>query len=278
MFFAPLFASLLALPQPGSARDVPTRAGCERDEAAAALPIEVDQEMRIVNVDPESPVSNTLLRAGDYLEAVDDVRVMNRDQLSEILASRCPGQRTKLMITGEDGPQEIIIAFERGEILAPPIAPFELNRREEARELVLRAETIKPKAEVERWYGWQTLLTDAGTVAILALAASNESGELLGAFFVSYGFSPAIVHLANGNYVGMGASLAGRVGIPLTSALLFGTVGCLGDGDCDRGEVISQRAVMILMGTVLGMVGATIFDAAALAWSKEEFESGLELN
>lgn len=250
MFFAPLFAALLALPPPGSARDVPTRTECSRDEVAAVLPREF-AEREVV--------------------AVEGIRVHDKAQLDELIAQRCPGQRISIMVIGASGPEELSLVLERGaELPRAPAFQVEEKEREEARALVLTKTSPKPEP-VERWYGWQTLLVDLGTVLVAGVGAGTGSGELGYLFLGGYFFGPSIVHAAQGNYLGILASVGGRVVIPLGSGLLVSTTLCVVQ-ECSSGDIINERGAYALLGGFLGMLASVAFDAAVLAWVEEDQE------
>jgi hypothetical protein len=119
-----------------------------------------------------------------------------------------------------------------------------------------------PAADDDKhWYGWQTMLADAGTASIVIVAVKlNLSGNgvayLGAALFAASG--PAI-HFSHGrNGTGL-LDLLLRVGLPLGSALGFGLVTSTSScSECFLGGAV--------FGLGLGVVGASILDATLLSW------------
>lgn len=102
-----------------------------------------------------------------------------------------------------------------------------------------------------RWYGWQTLLSDAS--AVLLTGASAEVGLGL------YVLGGPIVHWSHGN-TGRGfASLSLRVGAPLALGALF-VATCEPEEEADFGCMGSA-----LLGASLGIVAAIAIDASVVA-------------
>lgn len=111
-------------------------------------------------------------------------------------------------------------------------------------------------ARADRWYGWQTLSTDAFAYTATMAGAKWESREggspgdgwlHLGIGVVTYVVAPPVIHLAHGEYARAGWSLGRRIGLPLAGGAI-GYVMML-PFDCDSCETA---------GGVLGFVGGTV--------------------
>ncbi len=112
-----------------------------------------------------------------------------------------------------------------------------------------------------RWYGWQTLIVDGGWIVggpvVTAVTPAAGGALLLGGYLVG----PPIVHWAHGN-IGRGfADLGIRLGAPI----VLGTIGYYAlhkEGEFFDGSGLAGIAV----GGLLGILGAIVIDAAALAY------------
>lgn len=131
---------------------------------------------------------------------------------------------------------------------------------------------MTPAAPVqERWYGWQTLLADAGaitlTIALTTNADERDDAAVIGAFVIgasAFALGGPIVHGAHGHWGKAGVSLALRVGL----SLIGGAIGAaIGADSCSQyvydheGCAIGYGAV----GLIAGGTAAVIVDAAVLA-------------
>ncbi|MBS2013935.1 MAG: hypothetical protein JST00_13680 [Deltaproteobacteria bacterium] len=117
-----------------------------------------------------------------------------------------------------------------------------------------RAEPPSEPPTETRWYGWQTLLVDASTVAV-AFAAEHPAPPAL--VFVS---GAPIIHLLHGRPEAAGMSVALRTLVPAVAALpgLVWMAGCEGWG-CVPGVLTA------VAGAGAGGLAALIVDAAVLA-------------
>jgi hypothetical protein len=137
---------------------------------------------------------------------------------------------------------------------------------------------VADKAPAETvWYGWQTLTTDAASLALagLSLASDGPGSERVFGVTAASAFvlGAPIVHAAHGN-LGRGVgSLALRVGMPalglvvgvlVGSALPTSNTGTFSDLD----NAVSNIAYGVLVGTLVGAAGASAIDAGALAREK----------
>ena len=109
-----------------------------------------------------------------------------------------------------------------------------------------------------RWYGWQTLISDGTSLLLVPLLGTRiASGETVAYVAVGgYLLGAPVVHLAHGRPGMAAASLGLRVVMPLAGALVgAGLERCRGDL-CGLGGA--------LVGGALGVISATVIDAAAL--------------
>jgi hypothetical protein len=118
-----------------------------------------------------------------------------------------------------------------------------------------------------RWYGAYTLATDGAALGLaLGGAALDRNGEaLLAASVGGYLLGGPIVHLAHGNPGRSLLSLGTRAGLPVVLAFAGVAVAGCGEGDgdfCGYGQA--------LLGFGVGMVGAVVIDAAAIARDEVE--------
>ena len=120
----------------------------------------------------------------------------------------------------------------------------------------------------ERWYGYQTLLADAGALAVLvAGVAAHDRGTgqgiqiAAGAVYVVGG---PLVHLAHGRAQASLGSLGLRVGVPLAGGLIGIGVAALAPDD-DGDEYVVGTA----LGVLGGAAGAVALDAMLVAWERD---------
>ena len=106
---------------PAQAKTTTIVRGNDNHSAATAIPylgVQLTSEMRIGQVDLESPASRNGLRAGDLLISIDDKEISNLGGFRDALMQRAPGDKIKLKIKREKNEQEFSIA------LAPISSPF----------------------------------------------------------------------------------------------------------------------------------------------------------
>jgi hypothetical protein len=121
-----------------------------------------------------------------------------------------------------------------------------------------------------RWYGWQTLLSDAGAISILALGSSVDSrdGTLARALQIagaaSYLFGAPAIHWLHSRPSKALASAGLRLGAPAVTGLVGYGVGALACGKNNDSEAPCS-AVFGGVGLVLGFAAAITIDAAVLA-------------
>jgi hypothetical protein len=113
----------------------------------------------------------------------------------------------------------------------------------------------EPTPTKTKWYGWQTLIADGGTVA-----ATYVTGNPF-VFLGGYTLGAPIVHWAHGNVLNGFASLGVRIVAPIIAGFVAGSL--------DRGGVpdgrVNERAIGV--GLLGGGLFASMFDAVVLARS-----------
>ena len=108
------------------------------------------------------------------------------------------------------------------------------------------------------WYGWQTLLVDAGSLVLMPLA---------GVGIVTYAVGPSIVHAAHGRAGAALGSILLRVSMPLVLAVVgVGIGGAATPSNQNYNGVAPAPILGGLTGLVLGVLGAMAIDGAVFAW------------
>ena len=122
------------------------------------------------------------------------------------------------------------------------------------------------------WYGWQTLVADALSIAVIAAGGAADESQVVGGGIGAFLLATPIIHMAHGN-VGQGfGSIGIRLLLPLTAfgiGALAGLIGTAGDSVSDTGEDVLRGA---FYGLLVGVAGCAIIDAAAFAYTKEKVE------
>jgi hypothetical protein len=125
-----------------------------------------------------------------------------------------------------------------------------------------------PAPAESSWYGWQTLIVDAGSVAVAALGWEKQALSAVGVG--GYLLGGPIVHAVHGR----GISAAGSLGLRLAAPLVGAVIGYeAGGGACQRAKETDRTdpadglgaAFGALAGASVGVLGAIILDAALLA-------------
>jgi hypothetical protein len=116
-------------------------------------------------------------------------------------------------------------------------------------------------ASPRRWYGWQTLLTDAAALAlgwpgVSTASESRVSGAVVVMTGATYLLGGPVVHVAHGN-MGTGVGSLALRGAPL-ALMAPAYLGCNG----------IECAFPFLLGGWLGIVAAVTLDAAVLAYDE----------
>jgi hypothetical protein len=116
----------------------------------------------------------------------------------------------------------------------------------------------EPDEGGSRWYGWQTLAVDGGTLALLLTAGAADSEPLVWGGVSTYLAGPMVVHLAHCRPIRGLGSLALRAGLPVAGVVIAKDIG----GPCGDFGCLGEAAV----GAAAGVVSAVILDSAVLAW------------
>lgn len=134
-------------------------------------------------------------------------------------------------------------------------------------------EADKPQTETKRWYGYQTLATDAGALALLGLAIAADDGStsqvgFLAASGATFVGAPAVVHGLHGNPGRAVGDVALRLFTPPITMVVGGLIGV---ATADRGDGFEALGGLLIGGTigfVGGIAGCMALDAAVLAYEK----------
>jgi hypothetical protein len=131
------------------------------------------------------------------------------------------------------------------------------------------ARRLAPPEPASRWYGWQTLASDALSVSTVFLGAGVGSAPLAASGVVGFALIPPILHETKGN-IGEGfASFSMRV---ISVGLLVGGAWACQERN-RRDSVDDGYAAMCVFGTIVGIIGlptAIIVDASELAYEDVE--------
>jgi hypothetical protein len=114
----------------------------------------------------------------------------------------------------------------------------------------------------KRWYGWQTLLVDASASATGLLVYGGRDSDLTRGLVttgVIYGFGGPIVHFAHRNPGRAAGSFALRLVLPVLGAIVGYSA-----SSCSHLNCGDQSGT----GLLVGMVTASVVDAAALSWAE----------
>jgi hypothetical protein len=140
-----------------------------------------------------------------------------------------------------------------------------------------RAESLSAgnTAGAERWYGWQTLLTDVGSLSLVGIGAavtdsSASRGKAVAITLsavgaIGYALGGPIVHFENGQKSNAIASLALRAGLPVGGALAGYLVG-LGSCTAHDDSGVPCPVAMSMIGGVSGLGAAVLVDALGLGY------------
>jgi hypothetical protein len=114
--------------------------------------------------------------------------------------------------------------------------------------------TAAPDASRHVWYGWQIILVDLTSVALVVKGLGSGSAPVAGLGGVALVLGGPIVHGVHGRPGAFAGSLGLRVGLPLLGA----AIGAGRGGGCDACGYGPE-------GFVLGAAGAMLLDAVVLA-------------
>jgi hypothetical protein len=130
--------------------------------------------------------------------------------------------------------------------------------------------TAPPPPRTENhWYGWQTLVVDAGWIMLGVLGSGSNSSAVSVVGIVTYFLGGPVVHWAHGHGAKGAIDLGIRLGAPVVGALLGLGIGGLADHghtiSSDGGGATDGAIVGAVLGAFIGLVGAITVDAAVLA-------------
>ena len=121
------------------------------------------------------------------------------------------------------------------------------------------------EARAEEWYGEQVIISDVTSAGVtsIGIGANKDGVMLLGAAMYVVG-APAI-HAAHGDFGRAGISLGMRVGLPVLGAVAGSAAGCHSKRmfDC-------LIPTGMLLGGMIGILGASVLDAALLSTTHED--------
>jgi hypothetical protein len=112
---------------------------------------------------------------------------------------------------------------------------------------------------VTKWYGWQTLAVDAGTlgVALTTKGATGSSPAALGVLASGYALGGPIVHLAHGSLIKAGESFGLRLALPVIGGLIGAAF--------ERCAFQCTGGIYTVTGVLIGYVAAVAIDSAVIA-------------
>lgn len=114
------------------------------------------------------------------------------------------------------------------------------------------------------WYGWQTLLVDAGSLALMPLA---------GVGIVTYAVGPSIVHAAHGRAGPALGSILLRTSMPLLLAVFGVALADATPSNRPSNGIAVGPIFGGLTGLVMGVLAAMAIDDAVLAWEPGKVSS-----
>ena len=123
-------------------------------------------------------------------------------------------------------------------------------------------------ARADEWYGYQTLISDAATVAVtyaLAKSITRTTVPSIAVGATGYVVAPVTIHLVHGEPVRALASGGLRVGAPLVGGIVGGLIT---SKESDHG--LLSGLVGVWIGAAIGLVSASVIDAAAIAYETKE--------
>jgi len=117
------------------------------------------------------------------------------------------------------------------------------------------AEPVASTAQHKTWYGWQLMIADVTSFALLFPTS--------GATAITYLVVPPLIHAAHGQGWRAGTSIGLRLGVPLVAMLVAASASsgsCTNDSDelCALGPAA--------FGLLVGVIVAAAIDDAAVAW------------
>ncbi|HEY1696386.1 MAG TPA: hypothetical protein VGG39_29685 [Polyangiaceae bacterium] len=126
-----------------------------------------------------------------------------------------------------------------------------------------------PPPTERHWYGWETLLVDAGALTTMIAGAVAQSTAVGVTGVTAYALGPSVVHAARGHAGASAEDVAVRVLLPIFTATVGYAVDYTASGPCTPDQWLCFRGLAGLgLGLVAGYVGAIVIDASVLAWDR----------
>jgi len=149
----------------------------------------------------------------------------------------------------------------------PGSAPADLPALRERLQL---REPMAPRVE-RVWYGWQTLLADGATGAVLlGLLIGEEEADPIWVALAVWGLATPLIHVAHGNYAHAFASVGLRAGSVAVSFLVFVFTLFAAWGSDDGSGIMALTWVAI----VSSVIGVAAIDAGILAYEERTVSPG----
>ena len=113
------------------------------------------------------------------------------------------------------------------------------------------------------WYGWQTLLVDAGGLAMMSIGANARSTNLTAIGIGVYALGPPLVHMGQGRPAMAITDLGLRAIAPVVMGGTFLLLGGASDSECRSGCYLA--VIGLEVGVLLGGAAAIAIDASVIA-------------
>jgi len=136
----------------------------------------------------------------------------------------------------------------------------------------------KPRPVEKEWYGWQTLIADAASVALYVGGREAKTESIYDVGIGTYLLATPVIHIVHGNVGPAFGSLGMRLIIPPVAGGFGFVLGLIiaGNRNADFGDVVGGGVVGFYAGLLTGIGAAIAIDAAFLAWEKITPDDNLE--
>lgn len=153
----------------------------------------------------------------------------------------------------------------------PPKPPPAERKDEPAAEAKPLAEATPRSSTPSSWYGWQTLISDAASAAVLTGGLVSWTIEPTVVGYSGFLLGTPIVHAVHGNW---GRGLA-SFGLRLLAPAVAGGIGAALNVGAN-GEETTAKGVVTSAGIGIGIasVACIIIDAGFLAWQSDDHHTG----
>jgi hypothetical protein len=203
-----------------------------------------------------------LARASQYSELVNAYySILAGCSAVQLLTATAAAQSPAQASSPSVAPQQ---QFESPQAPADPMQSRALDgsRQYELRWTQPVAEGTPRATEITEWYGWQNLLSDAVSVALIAQGGSTNSNALAYVGVAGYMVGSPVIHAAHGSVTKPFVSLALRLGLPALGGL---SVALLSKRQPDDEGNDIGYALGIAGGVVVGALTAALIDDIAVA-------------